>query len=90
MNSSDKWLFFGTRGGGNRIKIIKALKNRPYNANQLAKELNVSYKTIPHHINILIENGLVTSSKERYGKVYDLSQKMLNQYDEFEKILNGS
>ena len=87
MKPTVKWLFFGTKGGANRIKIVKALKKRPFNANQLSKELNVSYKTIPHHIKVLKDNGLVESSKERYGKIYYLSSKMENIYDEFEDML---
>jgi len=53
------WLILGTRGGLNRAKIIKKLKDQPYNSNQLAEELNVNYRTITHHIKIW---RIVTSS----------------------------
>ena len=35
------WLIAGTRGGINRARIINELNSRPYNANQLAKKLNL-------------------------------------------------
>src|SRR2546426_507444 len=44
------YLFAGTRGGPSRAEIIKALQNRPCNANQLAQVLHVDYKTIQHHV----------------------------------------
>ena len=47
------WLITGKRGGVNRARIIKKLKERPYNAHQLSKELDLDYKTIRHHIKIL-------------------------------------
>nr|MDP8941577.1 winged helix-turn-helix domain-containing protein [Thermoproteota archaeon] len=47
------YLFAGSKGGDNRIKIIELLKERPYNMNQLAEKLNLDYKAIKHHIAVL-------------------------------------
>ncbi len=47
------WLITGTKGGKTRAKIITSVKNNPRNANQLATQLNVDYKTIRHHLTIL-------------------------------------
>jgi DNA-binding transcriptional ArsR family regulator len=47
------WLIAGKRGGINRARIIKALADRPYNMHQLSEELNLSYKTVRHHVKIL-------------------------------------
>ncbi len=38
------YLLGGTRGGANRVEILKTLQNRPCNANQLASVLQVDYK----------------------------------------------
>lgn len=71
------YLFAGTRGGPSRAEIIKALQERPCNANQLAQVLEVDYKTIQHHVRILEENGLIVpSDKGAYGAVLFLTPKM--------------
>ena len=77
----------GTRGGPNRAEIIKSLQDRPCNANQLAETLRVGYKTIQHHIRILEENGLVsTSNKGSYGAVLLLTPKMEEAFPLFNEI----
>jgi DNA-binding MarR family transcriptional regulator len=71
------YLFAGTRGGPSRAEIIRALQNRPSNANQLAQILRVDYKTIQHHVRVLEENGfIVPSNKGTYGAVLFLTPKM--------------
>ena len=80
------WLILGTKGGINRARIIKKLNERPYNANQLTEELNVSYRTIRHHIKILEDAKIIKSAGEKYGKIYFLSDDMGKNYDDFEAI----
>ncbi len=80
------WLIAGTRGGINRARIIKELHSRPYNANQLAKNLDLDYKTIRHHIKVLEENNIIVSSGDKYGTMYFLSNEMENNRDIFEEI----
>lgn len=82
------YLIAGTRGGVNRAKIIKYLKERPYNINQLAEKLGVDYKTVKYHIKVLEENEMVTPSGEKYGMIYFLSTKMENEYETFLDIWN--
>ena len=80
------WLILGTKGGINRAKIIKKLNERPYNANQLTEQLNLSYRTIRHHIKILEDSKVIKSTGKKYGKMYFLSDTMENNYDNFEMI----
>lgn len=80
------WLILGTRGGINRAKIIIKLKERPYNANQLAEGLNLNYRTIRHHIKILEDSEIVKSAGKKYGKMYFLSENMEKNYNDFETI----
>jgi DNA-binding transcriptional ArsR family regulator len=71
------YLLGGTRGGANRVEILKILRDRPSNANQLADMLHVDYKTVQHHLRVLEENGLVVpSEKGAYGAVLFLTPKM--------------
>jgi DNA-binding transcriptional ArsR family regulator len=62
----------GTRGGPNRVRVLRALDRRPRNANQLADELDLSYKTVRHHLDVLEGNQLVKSSD---GDYKDLRRK---------------
>jgi len=82
------WLIAGTRGGVTRAKIIQAINTTPQNANQLAIQLGVDYRTIRHHIQVLEKNRIITSAGEGYGTTYFLSQVMEENYALFEEILN--
>lgn len=83
-----QWLIEGTRGGVNRARIIYAIRQEPKNANQLGNLLEVDYRTVRHHLEVLEKNGLVTSIGERYGRMYFLSQELEENYDLFEEIWN--
>jgi DNA-binding transcriptional ArsR family regulator len=81
------WLIAGSSGGPNRAKIIMALHKRPYNAHQLSEELDLNYKTVRHHLKVLQENNVITSSgKQKYGELYFLSDNMSDNYDIFNEI----
>jgi len=79
-------LLAGTKGGLNRARIIDELRNRPYNANQLAERLSLNYKTIKYHIEVLEKNGIVISTGKGYGALYFLSDKMEEHFDIFLEI----
>jgi DNA-binding transcriptional ArsR family regulator len=81
------WLIAGTRGGPTRAKIIKTLKETPQNANQLANQLKMDYRTIRHHLKVLEKNKIITTAGEGYGTTYFLSPAMEDNYALFEEIL---
>ncbi len=85
------YVLAGTRGGIMRIRIIELIIDRPYNANQLKKKLDVDYKTVQHHLKVLTENNILTTSEEKkYGSVYFLSpmvEKNIHIIDEIRKKL---
>jgi len=80
------WLIAGTRGGTTRTRIIRALKESPQNANQLANLIEMDYRTIRHHLEVLEKNGIITSAGNRYGLTYFLSLELEENYAMFEEI----
>lgn len=81
------YLFAGTRGGETRVIIVTALKKKPANAHQLAKSLNLDYKTIQHHLRILLDNQIISAvNKGKYGAVYFISDSMAELWNDFRTI----
>ncbi len=80
------FLLIGQSGGENRFRIIELLKDRPSNINQISNKLDLNYRTVRHHIDVLMEHDLVVSAGEDYGKVYLLSSKLEDNMDVFENL----
>jgi DNA-binding transcriptional ArsR family regulator len=82
------YLLGGTRGGPLRARILRLLRERPLNRNQLAKRLDVDYKTVQHHLEVMNENKVVHSSGDEYGAVYLPTPAMRDSWDTFETIVD--
>jgi predicted transcriptional regulator len=80
------FLLGGSRGGENRARIIRSLRAKPSNMNQLAGDLGLQYKAIQHHVRILVNNSLLVASGEKYGTVYSLNPWFEAHIDIFEQI----
>ena len=80
------FIFAGSRGGLNRLRIISSLKVKPLNTNQLAKELDLDYKAIQHHIKVLEKNNLITKIGEKYGVTFFISTFLEVNMETFEEI----
>ncbi len=81
-------LIAGTRGGPTRLQILSALDSGPLNANQLTTILRLDYKTVRHHLEVLLENGLVRVSKEKkYGELYHITEYASRRVKSFERIM---
>lgn len=76
----------GTRGGANRARILRAVGERPRNANQLAEDLDLDYKTVRHHLDVLMDNGVVENSGDDYGAVYLPTGQVRQHWDTVEEI----
>ncbi|MGI0087916.1 MAG: ArsR/SmtB family transcription factor [Nitrosotalea sp.] len=81
------FVFMGSRGGLNRMRIISVIRKRPLNANQLAKELGLDYKAIQHHIGVLEKNNLITRIGEKYGTTYFISTFLEVNLEAFDEIV---
>lgn len=87
MKRSLWYLLANENGGDKRIEIIRTLSERPYNANQLAEQLDIHYNTVRHHLEMLEEHNVVESGDEVYGKMYYLTGQFEHHRDEFERIV---
>ena len=81
------FVFAGSRGGLNRLKIIQAIQKTPLNANQLAKELGIDYKAIIHHVVVLEKNNLITRIGEKYNVTFFISTFLEENLDSFLEIV---
>lgn len=57
------------------------------NTNQLSEELDLNYKTVQHHLEILEENLIVTTQGDNYGQMYFLSDRMEQNLDILEEVV---
>ncbi len=76
-----------TRNGGkNTIRIIDEILIKPKNANQIAKILNLDYKTVRYHLDIICNHDYLI--KEKFGKNYSYfpSDKLIRNLDEYHMI----
>lgn len=81
-----QYLLLGKKGGKTTAKIIEKLLIRPYNSNQLANILNLSYNTIQYHIRIMLKYELIVQTSSGYGSIYEPSQKLLNESEKFYEL----
>ncbi|MEX0764651.1 MAG: winged helix-turn-helix domain-containing protein [Nitrosopumilaceae archaeon] len=81
------FVFAGSRGGLNRIRLISAIRKTPLNTNQLAKELGLDYKAIQHHLNVLDKNNLITKVGDKYGATYFVSTFLEVNIETFDEIV---
>ena len=80
------FLFAGSKGGTNRIRIIDLLIEQPYNTNQLAEALKIDYKAVQHHISVLEKNNLISKEGEKYGILYFISNYLESNIESYNNV----
>src|SRR6516164_6365844 len=65
-----------------RIRILGLLAERPMYGQELAKVLDVKPPTVSHHMEPLVNAGLVHVRKENNYHYYELDNRGLEQLDE--------
>jgi DNA-binding transcriptional ArsR family regulator len=88
MEGSLWYVLTGTRGGTNRMRILRAVDEKPRNANQLAEDLDLDYKTVRHHLDVLTDNDVLRASGDDYGAVYLPTERVKHHWDTVEEILD--
>ncbi|WP_336037880.1 winged helix-turn-helix domain-containing protein [Halobacterium yunchengense] len=81
------YLLAGARGGPNRCRILRALRERPRNANRLAEDLDLDYTTVRHHLDLLVEHDLVEDAGDGYGTVYLLADRVDEDWATVEDVI---
>lgn len=81
------FVFAGSRGGPNRVRIIGALRENPQNTNQLSVGLGMDYKAVQHHLRVLEKNNLVSREGERYGVAYFISTFLEVNIESFDEVV---
>jgi PAS domain S-box-containing protein len=77
-------LIEGTRGGRTRALILRHLTEKSCNAHQLAKALNMDYKTIRHHLKVLLKKGMITRGQDEYSGLYFIAKNIESDLDEMD------
>ncbi|MBA3749423.1 MAG: winged helix-turn-helix transcriptional regulator [Nitrosopumilus sp.] len=80
------FIFAGTKGGNNRIKIIDLLQEQPYNTNQLAASIKIDYRAVQHHLIVLEKNNLICKIGEKYGVLFFISTYLETNIDLYNEI----
>lgn len=81
------WLFQSSAGGPTRVRLVRALRDEPQNAQQLAIALDLDYTTVRHHLRVLQRNRLLEARGERYGQVYFLAPTLEEHWSSLEGIV---
>jgi DNA-binding transcriptional ArsR family regulator len=80
------WLIIaGSKATHNRIKIISLLREKPLNTNQISGLLQLDYKVVERHLDILVRNKMLERIGRKYGILYFPSSTLnenLHIYDE--------
>ena len=82
------YVLASSRGGPTRARVVRALEERPRNANRLAEHLDLDYTTVRHHLEVLVENGVVERAGDGYGDAYLLTDRTQANWETVRGILD--
>lgn len=81
------YLLASSRGGASRVRILRALDERPRNPNQLATALDLDYSTVRHHLDVLAKNNVVERAGDQYAAPYLVTDQVRDHWHVVERIL---
>ena len=68
---------------------MEVILEEPMNTNQLRITLDLDFRTVKHHLEVLESNDLVMSLGDNYGKMYFPSEKLMENIELFEEVWTG-
>ena len=68
---------------------MDVLLEEPMNTNRIRKTLDLDFRTVKHHLEVLENNGLVTAMGNSYGRMYFTSEKLMDNMVLFEEVWGG-
>jgi len=80
-------VFTGMQGRYTRLRIIQLLKDQPFNANQIAHELGLDYRTIQHNITVLETKNMISRVGGKYGGIFFLSPLLEDNLDVLDQVI---
>ncbi len=80
-------VFTGMQGRYTRLRIIQLLKDEPLNANQVAHELGLDYRTIQHNIRVLETKNMISRVGGKYGSIFFLSPLLEDNLDVLNQVI---
>lgn len=83
------YVLASSRGGPTRVRILRAIDERPRNANQLADEIEMDYTTVRHHLDVLMENNVVRKTDEDYAAVYLFTDQVKTHRETLDEVLDA-
>ena len=82
----------GREGGKTSILILDLILQKPYNKNQIARQLGLDYNTVNYHIKIMCDHNYVTAERFEKSVFYYPTEKFNKVHDEYtllkEYVLN--
>jgi DNA-binding transcriptional ArsR family regulator len=81
------WLLSSSAGATSRVTLLRALRDEPRNAQQLAIALGLDYSTVRHHLRVLLANHLIETTGAHYGQVYSISSTLDARWADLEHVL---
>jgi DNA-binding transcriptional ArsR family regulator len=83
------YVLASSRGGPTRAQILRAIDERPRNANQLAEAIGMDYTTIRHHLDVLMENNVVRKTDDDYAAVYLFTDQVETHRETLDEVLDA-
>ncbi len=79
-----RYVLTGTRGGPDRVRLLRAIEKHPRTLGQLTEDLGLRHATIRHHLDVLVENGFVENSGD--DTIYVVTYRLKRHQNTVERL----